>query len=128
MLDISHNNKEKKEIFQIQFYTKESGETPFWEYYRTLNPKMQAKVFWTIELLKAAGRDLREPYSSPLRDGLFELRTKLGSDIVRCLYFFQKRNIVILTHGFTKKTTKTPKGEIEKAKRYKADWIRRNKQ
>lgn len=29
MLDISHNNKEKKETFQIQFYTKESGETPF---------------------------------------------------------------------------------------------------
>ena len=89
---------------------------------------MQAKVFWTIELLKAAGRDLREPYSSPLRDGLFELRTKLGSDIVRCLYFFQKRSIVILTHGFTKKTMKTPREEIEKAKKYKADWIRRNKQ
>ena len=127
MCDISHNNTiEDVDIFQIVFYSKENGETPFWDFYETLDPKMQARVFWTINLLKKAGSYLREPYSAPLNDGLFELRVKQGSDIVRCLYFFQRGHIVILTNGFTKKTDKTPKKEIEKAKRYREDWMRRS--
>ncbi len=32
---------------------------------------------------------------------------------------------IVLTHGFTKKTQKTPPGEIERAKKYKADYERR---
>jgi len=128
MWDISHiiiNRDEDR--FQIEFYSKENGETPFWDYYETLNPKMQSRVFWTINLLKAAGPELREPYSAFLNDGIFELRVKQGSDIVRCLYFFHKGHIVILTNGFTKKTNRTPRKEIEKAKRYRTDWMRRNK-
>ncbi|MEG2458985.1 MAG: type II toxin-antitoxin system RelE/ParE family toxin [Raoultibacter sp.] len=31
------------------------------------------------------------------------------------------------TNGFIKKTQKTPKAEIDKALRYKADWEERNK-
>lgn len=128
MCDISHKNKDKDtDLFQIEFYSKENGETPFWDYYETLNPKMQSRVLWTINLLKIAGPNLREPYSAPLDEGIFELRAKQGSDIVRCLYFFQKGHIVILTNGFTKKTKKTPRKEIEKAKRYRDDWMRRNK-
>ena len=127
MLDISHIiDNRNAHPFQVEFYSKENGETPFWDYYETLNRKMQARVLWTINLLKTAGPNLREPYSAVLGDGLFELRVKQGSDIVRCLYLFQKGRIVILTNGFTKKTDKTPKGEIEKAKLYRADWIRRN--
>lgn len=68
---------------------------------------------------------MREPYSAPLNDGLFELRTKLGSDIVRCIYFFDVSLIVILTNGFVKKDEKIPIGEIKKAKRFREDWIRR---
>ena len=128
MCDISHIINDREEnLFQIEFYSKENGETPFWDYYETLTPKMQSRVFWTINLLKAAGPSLREPYSAPLNDGLFELRAKQGSDIVRCLYFFQEGHIVILTNGFTKKTDKTPRREIEKAKRYRADWMRRKR-
>ncbi len=34
------------------------------------------------------GSMLREPYSSPMGDGIFELRTKQGSNITRVFYFF----------------------------------------
>ena len=125
MCDISHNTKSKKDAFQIVIYSKENGEIPFMDYLLGLSPKMKTKVIWAIQLLEEKGTALREPYSSPLREGLFELRIKFGSDIVRCLYFFHKGQIVILTNGFTKKTDKTPRREIEKAKRYRADWIRR---
>lgn len=40
-------------------------------------------------------------------------------------YFFRKGNKIILTNGFIKKTAATPKAELERAKRYKADYERR---
>lgn len=40
----------------------------------------------------------------------------------RILYFFFIGNKAVLTNGFTKKTQKTPKNEIELAKKYKADY------
>lgn len=49
--------------------------------------------------------------------GLYEARIKLGSDIWRVFCFFDKGKLVILFNGFTKKTQKTPKKEIDKAVR-----------
>lgn len=45
-----------------------------------------------------------------------EARIQLGSDIWRVFCFFDGDRLVILLNGFQKKTAKTPKGEIEKAK------------
>lgn len=35
----------------------------------------------TFKLLEEKGTLLREPYSKPLGDGIFELRAKVGTDI-----------------------------------------------
>ncbi|MDU6307590.1 MAG: type II toxin-antitoxin system RelE/ParE family toxin [Clostridium sp.] len=42
----------------------------------------------TISILADNGTELREPYSKPLGDGIFELRLKISSDISCVLYFF----------------------------------------
>ncbi|MBR4474498.1 MAG: type II toxin-antitoxin system RelE/ParE family toxin [Oscillospiraceae bacterium] len=86
---------------------------------------MREKMLWTIQLLAANGIELREPYSKALEDGVFELRAKVGSDISRVLYFFFVGHKVILTNGFIKKSAKTPPGEIEKAKRCRAEYLSR---
>lgn len=78
---------------------------------------------WTIALLESGGTELREPYSKHLSDGIFELRAKVGSDISRILYFFVIDRHAILTHGFVKKTDKTPQSEIERAKRYRSEYL-----
>ncbi len=49
----------------------------------------------------------------------------MGSDISRVLYFFVVGRKIILTSGFVKKTQKTPPGEIDRAKRYRADHMSR---
>ena len=58
--------------------------------------------------------------------GIFELRAKVGTDISRVLYFFYYEGRIVLTHGFIKKTQRTPAGEIEKAKEYRRDYIERH--
>lgn len=58
--------------------------------------------------------------------GIFELRAKVGTDISRVLYFFYYEGRIVLTHGFIKKTQRTTAGEIEKAKKYRRDYIERH--
>jgi len=76
-------------------------------------------------ILEEAGNTLREPYSKYVRDGIFELRIKVSSNITRILYFFYIDKRIILTNGFVKKTDKTPDNEIVKALSYKTDFIER---
>ena len=80
-----------------------------------------------IELLAINGNKLREPYAKYLRDGIFELRAKEGSDITRVLYFYVVGNKAVLTHGFVKKTEKTPPSEIDRAIRYRAQYNEEDK-
>lgn len=113
-------------MIEVEFYDTKDGISPVQEYLDTLEPKLLAKTLRTIDLLENNGYQLREPYSKPLGDGLFELRTKQGTDITRVLYFFFIGNKAILTNGFTKKTDKIPKSELALAKKYRADYERRH--
>ena len=111
--------------YKSLFYDLPDGSEPVKEFLDSLDVKMRAKMLWTIQLLEVNGIELREPYSKALEDGIFELRAKVGSDISRVLYFFVVGHKVILTNGFIKKSTKTPSGEKEKAKRYRAEYLSR---
>lgn len=113
---------------EVEFYALSNGTEPAKDFLQGLDIKMRAKMIRTIELLQSNGTDLRMPYSENLEDGIFELRAKVGSDISRVLYFFYVGNKAILTSGFIKKTQKTPSVEIERAKRYRADYLKRKEQ
>lgn len=78
-----------------------------------LSIKMRAKIYGLLVILQEKGNMLREPYSKHLDDGIFELRCKLGSDIVRILYFFFYEGKIVLTNGFVKKRNKTCQSEKE---------------
>lgn len=111
--------------FEVEFYQDINGKEPAKEFLLSLDKKMQAKMMSAISILQDNGYELREPYSKYLSEGIFELRAKVGTDITRVLYFFYYGRHIILTSGFIKKTKKTPPSEIEKAKKYRADYIRR---
>ena len=111
--------------FEVDFYEKENGEQPAKEFMLSLDKKLRAKIADTIMILQDNGYELREPYSKHISEGIFELRAKQGSDITRVMYFFYVDRHIILTNGFIKKTQKTPQSEIEKAKRYRSDYLKR---
>lgn len=114
-------------MFDIEFYETINGEIPVIEFLDSLPLKLNAKALRDIDLLSEYGNTLREPYSKHIKEGIFELRTKFGSDITRIFYFFYVKEKIVLTNGFIKKTQKTPEKEIEKALIYKKDYDRRNK-
>ena len=109
--------------YQAIFYDKPDGTIPTSKFLLSVDKKMRAKMVWTINVLKADGPEIREPYSKHLDDGIFELRAQSGTDITRVLYFFIAGKRAILTHGFVKKTDKTPPSEVDRAKNYRSEYL-----
>jgi len=110
-------------MFTIVMYRKPNGEIPVQQHIDKLESRLQIKVLANIERLKIMGNRLREPYTKPLDDGIFELRTSFAGEEERVLFFFVHEKKIVLTHGFIKKTQKTPAGEIRKAKEYRSDYM-----
>lgn len=115
--------------YDVEFDQKENGEIPLLDFLESLPPKLRAKTFREIELLKEHGPNLREPYTKPIKGsdnrGIFELRVKFSTDISRVLYFSYTGRAFVLLHGFVKKTNSTHSREIDKARKYKEDYERR---
>ena len=107
-------------MYEIILYDTEDGRCPVQELLDSLEPKLLAKTLRTIDLLEMNGPLLREPYSKPLENGIFELRTKQGSDITRVLYFFIVGKKAVLTNGFIKNR--------RRHQRQKKNWQRSIKQ
>ena len=113
------------EEYEIIFYDRPDGKEPAMDFIKSLDDKMRAKILSLLELLSLNGSKIREPYSKHLVDGIFELRAKVGSNISRVLYFFVVGKRIVITNGFVKKTQKTPKSEIELAKKYRNEFLNR---
>ena len=105
--------------YEVEYVELENNEKPFEEFVLGLTLKERAKIFETINYfleLKNNDLSIKEKLSKHLEDGIFELRTYLSDKIARTFYFYQKGAKIIITHGFIKKTQKSPRKEIEKAK------------
>ena len=56
-------------------------------------------------------------------DGIYEIRVEAGSNIFRAFAFFDEGQMIIVANAFQKKTQKTPKKEIELAKKIKKEYF-----
>ena len=111
--------------YEIIYYEDANGNRPVEEFILNSDKKMRAKILLSINVIKELGPLARMPYSKELDDGIFELRAKSGSNISRILYFFVIGKKIVLTNGFIKKTQATPRNELIKAKKYRADFLTR---
>lgn len=95
----------------------------FEDFFKGQKQKVKDKIVWTFDLIEELQR-VPETYLKHLEntDGLFEIRVQQGNDIFRIFCFFDQGQLVVLANGFQKKTQKTPKKEIEKALKIKAEY------
>ena len=132
MLSYIYNKKQGlKMAFEIDFYEKENGKSEILDFIDELrnkkendkNARIQYKqIILYIELLSKNGTALPQNITKHLEDDIWELRP--GNN--RVLYFFiDKNNTYVLLHHFRKTTQKTPKQEIEKAKKERIDYLKR---
>ncbi len=79
------------------------------------------KIIAYIRMLRQYGLSLGTPYIKHIDEDIWELRPLRD----RILFAYWDTNKIVLLSVFIKKTQKTPKGEIEKAKRYLDDYKKR---
>src|ERR1017187_8688821 len=102
---------------KLLFFRNANSSAPAWEWLKDLrvrNRKAYAKCVVRIRRLVEMGHELRRPEADFLRDGIYELRARLGTVNYRLLYFFHGRNVAVLAHAITKDNER-PAVEINRA-------------
>ena len=105
--------------FSLNFFKEDDGTKPVGVFIKNLknNEGLQAKLISDLNRLEILGNKAKEPLSKHVEGDIFECRTIFGNLNVRTLYFFDGEKIIVATNSFFKKQQKTPRDQIELAKR-----------
>jgi phage-related protein len=101
-------------MFEVRYYVDDQGATPAKLWLDSLPPKARQKGSQRIELLAELGNELKRPFADYLRDGIYELRWEWRSVQYRLLYFFIGKQVVIVSHSFSKRGI-VPPFQIQRA-------------
>ena len=96
-------------------YYKTRNNNPVKKFINSLDKRVRAKILKIFYYIKYSGIGSVLPYIKKLKGTpLWEIRV-LGKTNVRIFYILVENNIVLILHGFIKKTQKTPRKEISTA-------------
>lgn len=110
--------------YRVKYYkNSQTGKETILEFILGLDNKSMAKVEKYIRYLRLCEGYLDEPYSRHITGKIRELRVDFSRNHHRIFYFTFIKQTIILLHGFTKKTEKTPDREIKKALEHYYDAI-----
>ncbi|GLO14886.1 hypothetical protein PPUJ20028_34690 [Pseudomonas putida] len=109
----------------VSFYRTEAGNEPVREWLTEI-PRDHKRMIGTEIKTVQIGWPIGMPVVRKLEKGLWEVRVNLVDTIARVL-FTVDGNVMVLLHGFIKKSQKTPASDLETARQRKAT-LERNKQ
>lgn len=111
---------EPRKIVPVAFYAFDNGKEPVRDWLLSLTKQYRSAIGVDIKTVEY-GWPVGMPVCRPLGGGLYEVRTDLGSrNIARVLFCFSGDRMVLL-HGFIKKTQKTPKSDLDLARKRQRD-------
>ena len=99
------------------------------DFMKTLSEKESKKIDYILSLLEREDR-MPVKFIKHIREhgNLYELRMKYENNIYRVFFIFDGDCIVVLFHGFQKKTQKTPLSEIKKALKIRSEYYEYKKE
>jgi hypothetical protein len=112
--------------WHVIYYEDRNGYSEVYEFIEDRKDRERAKIVALLDVLEEKGPQLPRPYADILEEGIHELRVKLSGNQVRILYFFCFREFIILTNVLIKTTDRVPPSEINKAKKFRIDFLQRH--
>ena len=100
-----------EEEYRIYYFKNKKGAEPVRDYINSFTLKIQAKIYKFLDVLERKNINMPFPFSSHIKDKIFELRIQHGSNRYRIFYFIYNKRIILL-HGIVKKTEKIPPAEL----------------
>lgn len=100
----------------------------FIEFYQKQNQNVKRKIQYVFELIEQVDR-VPEKFLKHLTgtNGLYEIRIEYRPNIYRIFCCLDEGKLVVLFNAFQKKTQKTPKSELEKAKQLMSEYFQNKK-
>jgi len=83
-----------------------------------------ANFLHIAEMIEDLGPNLGKPYVGRLDSGLYEIRAKGKEGIARSVYCTVKGREIVILHSFIKKSQKTPKKDLDLAKKRMKEVLR----
>lgn len=111
----------------LEFYITVDSRCPVEDFLDSLSTALLTKIVAVFKLVENLDMVPAKFFKKLKGTKLYEIRVEWQSNIYRFPCFFQRNSIIIVTHGFQKKKMKTPTKELDKAKKYREDFLRRNK-
>jgi phage-related protein len=110
----------------VVFYRTANGKCPVEDFLASLPGKVAQKILWVLRLLEEL-EFIPASYFTKLAgtDEIWECRISFAANSYRILCFVYGKSSIVLTHGFIKKTKKTPRNEIGRAETCKRDYKER---
>jgi phage-related protein len=105
--------EQRKRLF-ARFYRTGSGNEPVREWLKSLDKPDRFLIGTDIKTVEY-GWPIGMPVCRPMRDGLYEVRTRLPGNRMARVIFCIARDQMILLNGFTKKSRKTAKSDFNLA-------------
>lgn len=99
----------------ITFFREPDGTCQIIQYLDRLSAKEAQKVTWVLKIIEEVAIVPRQYFKKLANTEIWEVRVQMTSNTFRLLEFLASERNIILTHGFTKKSQKTPGTEIDKA-------------
>jgi phage-related protein len=93
----------------------------FWDFYHPLKQNLKEKIDYVLQIIITAQR-IPAKFFKHLEDGIYEIRIESESNIYRIFSFLDDDKLVILLHGYQKKTDKVSRKEIEQAKKLRKNY------
>ena len=115
--------EEESPGWAVEDFETDGGERPVRTFIDKLEGRDLSEAVALVKLVEDRGSALRAPHSKALGGGLFELRGKQ----VRIFYVFGRGRRVILLCGIVKKRDEIPARALARARRFQADWERRER-
>lgn len=110
----------RAKIIEVRFYAAASDAEPVRDWLKDMNQADRRAIGADIATVEH-GWPIGMPTCRPLGDGLWEVRTSLnGGRIARVIFAIVKGRMVLL-HGFMKTTQKTPKADLDLARKRKKE-------
>lgn len=107
---------------KVEYYVSNSGENPFDDFLNSLLSSQQSKILRVLVHLEIYGLPQVIPHIKKLTNSPFwEIRI-LGKDNIRVIFIVSTKNLIVILHGFIKKTRKTPPREINIAYSRYREW------
>jgi phage-related protein len=99
----------------------------FEDYLNSLNKKDFAKMKKLIEVIENDEllHSIKKQRVKKLQKEIYEIRLQTNEHWLRGCYFHVEGANYYITHGFNKKTNRTPKREMEKARKIRTRYILR---